>query len=509
MVQISRFSRVFLFVNLLYKAGKILTFLPKNVNNMKTMKNKVLIVDDDEAILWVLRRMFEDKKIAISEARNGKTALDMLKTQEFSIAIMDIRMPEKDGLDVLQEVREIGLQIPIIIMTAQGTMKNAIEAMKRGAFDYITKPFDIGEIELIVDKAIEHKNLKEEVSTLKDRLKEKWAKEITFVGKDKAVQEVFKTIGKVAPKDVTVLILGESGTGKELLAKLIHINSRRNEGPFIAVNSAAIPKELMESELFGYEKGAFTGATEARQGKFELANNGTLFLDEIGDMSPDLQSKLLRAVQEREFYRIGGKQPMKVDVRIIAATNQDLEKAVEEKRFREDLLYRLNVVTIKLPPLRNRKDDIPLLVEYFIHRFQEEMGIEPRRLSEKAVDALKAYPWPGNVRELENILRRAVLLSQSPVLSPNDLALPQKKQAKESLEDIIYNRIESFIGGINIKDKHELYDTILPFMERPLIRLVLKKTSGNQVKTAELLGINRNTLRKKIKELGIKVDEFT
>ena len=265
----------------------------------------------------------------------------------------------------------------------------------------------------------------------------------------------------------------------------------------------------MESELFGFEKGAFTGAVEARQGKFELAHNGTLFLDEIGDMSLDLQSKLLRAIQEQEFYKVGGKQPIKVDVRIIAATNQDLEKAVEEKRFREDLLYRLNVVTIKLPPLRNRKDDIPLLTEYFLHKFQEEMGIEPRTLSSKAIDALKEYTWPGNVRELENILRRAVLLSPNPVLSPDDLALPQKRQAKESLEDIIYNRLEGFINNINIKDKHELYDTVLPFMERPLIRLVLKKTGGNQVKTAELLGINRNTLRKKIKELGIKVEEFS
>jgi len=476
---------------------------------MVTMKKKVLIVDDDESILWILQRMFKDKKIETVEARDGKSALDMLKGQDLSIAIMDIRMPEKDGLDVLREIKETGCQTPIIIMTAQGTMKNAVEAMKHGAFDYITKPFDIGELEILVDRALEHRKLKQEVANLKDRLKERVAKEITFIGKSKAVQDVFKTVGRIAPKDVPVIIQGESGTGKELVAKLIHTNSPRNEGPFIAVNSAAIPRELMESELFGYEKGAFTGAIETRLGKFELANNGTLFLDEIGDMALDLQSKLLRAIQGQEFYRVGGKQPIQVDVRIIAATNQDIEKAVEEKKFREDLLYRLNVVTIKLPPLRSRKEDIPLLAEYFLQKFQEEMGIEPRRLSEKAVDALKAYPWPGNVRELENILRRAVLLSQSPVLSPNDLALPQKKQAKESLEDIIYNRIESFIGGINIKDKHELYDTILPFMERPLIRLVLKKTSGNQVKTAELLGINRNTLRKKIKELGIKVDEFT
>ncbi|MBI3753758.1 MAG: nitrogen regulation protein NR(I) [Deltaproteobacteria bacterium] len=473
------------------------------------MKDRVLIADDDESILWVLRQMLKDKKIEAVEARDGKAAAAMLKAEDFSLAIMDIRMPEKDGLDVLKEIKDAGCRTPIIIMTAQGTMKNTVEAMKRGAFDYITKPFDIAELEILVDRALEHRKLKQEVSSLKTRLKEHTAREITFVGKSKPVQDVFKTVGRVAPKDVSVIIQGESGTGKELVAKLIHINSPRNEGPFIAVNSAAIPKELMESELFGYEKGAFTGAAETRQGKFELANNGTLFLDEIGDMPLDLQSKLLRAIQSQEFYRVGGKLPIKVDARIIAATHQDLEKAVEEKRFREDLLYRLNVVAIKLPPLRSRREDIPILAEYFLQRFQDEMGIEPRMLSSKALEALKAYSWPGNVRELENILRRVVLLSQSPVLSADDLALPQKRQHKESLEDIIANRLEGFINTIDVKGKHELYATILPFMERPLIGLVLKKTGGNQVKTAELLGINRNTLRKKIKELGINVEEFS
>ena len=473
------------------------------------MKKKVLIVDDDESILWILQRMFKDKKIETVEARDGKSALEMLKGQDLSIAIMDIRMPEKDGLDVLREIKETGCQTPIIIMTAQGTMKNAVEAMKHGAFDYITKPFDIGELEILVDRALEHRKLKEEVANLKDRLKERVAKEITFIGKSKAVQDVFKTVGRIAPKDVPVIIQGESGTGKELIAKLIHTNSPRNEGPFIAVNSAAIPRELMESELFGYEKGAFTGAIETRLGKFELANNGTLFLDEIGDMALDLQSKLLRAIQGQEFYRVGGKQPIQVDVRIIAATNQDIEKAVEEKKFREDLLYRLNVVTIKLPPLRSRKEDIPLLVEYFLQKFQEEMGIEPRTISPNATNALKSYSWPGNVRQLENILRRAVLLSPNPMLTPDDVSLPRERRNRESLEDIISSRLEGYINSIDASGKHELYDTIVPFMERPLIKLVLKQTGGNQVKTAEILGINRNTLRKKIKELGIKVEEFS
>ena len=473
------------------------------------MKKKVLIVDDDESILWILQRMFKDKKIETVEARDGKSALEMLKDQDLSIAIMDIRMPEKDGLDVLREIKETGCQTPIIIMTAQGTMKNAVEAMKHGAFDYITKPFDIGELEILVDRALEYRKLKQEVANLKDRLKERVAKEITFIGKSKAVQDVFKTVGRIAPKDVPVIIQGESGTGKELIAKLIHTNSPRNEGPFIAVNSAAIPRELMESELFGYEKGAFTGAIETRLGKFELANNGTLFLDEIGDMALDLQSKLLRAIQGQEFYRVGGKQPIQVDVRIIAATNQDIEKAVEEKKFREDLLYRLNVVTIKLPPLRSRKEDIPLLVEYFLQKFQEEMGIEPRTISPNATNALKSYSWPGNVRQLENILRRAVLLSPNPMLTPDDVSLPRERRNRESLEDIISSRLEGYINSIDASGKHELYDTIVPFMERPLIKLVLKKTGGNQVKTAEILGINRNTLRKKIKELGIKVEEFS
>jgi len=476
---------------------------------MVTMKKKVLIVDDDESILWILQRMFKDKKIETVEARDGKSALEMLKGQDLSIAIMDIRMPEKDGLDVLREIKETGCQTPIIIMTAQGTMKNAVEAMKHGAFDYITKPFDIGELEILVDRALEHRKLKQEVANLKDRLKERVAKEITFIGKSKAVQDVFKTVGRIAPKDVPVIIQGESGTGKELVAKLIHTNSPRNEGPFIAVNSAAIPRELMESELFGYEKGAFTGAIETRLGKFELANNGTLFLDEIGDMALDLQSKLLRAIQGQEFYRVGGKQPIQVDVRIIAATNQDIEKAVEEKKFREDLLYRLNVVTIKLPPLRSRKEDIPLLAEYFLQKFQEEMGIEPRTISPNATNALKSYSWPGNVRQLENILRRAVLLSPNPMLTPDDVSLPRERRNRESLEDIISSRLEGYINSIDASGKHELYDTIVPFMERPLIKLVLKKTGGNQVKTAEILGINRNTLRKKIKELGIKVEEFS
>ena len=469
------------------------------------MNERVLIVDDESDIRWVLNRLLKEKKLDVVEAGDGRRALDLLLNEDFSLALLDINIPEKNGLEVLTELKESGIVTPVIIMTAQSTMQNAIEAMKRGAFDYITKPFDIDEIDLLVDRALEFKGLKREVVSLKERLHERWADETHFVGKSKAVEGLFKTVGRIAPKDVSVILQGESGTGKELLAKLIHMNSSRSNGPFIAVNTAAIPKELIESELFGFVKGAFTGAIETRRGKFELADGGTLFLDEIGDMPIDLQSRLLRAIQEQEFYPIGAKEPLKVDVRIVSATNRDLEKEVANKRFREDLYYRLNVVTIKLPPLRARRDDIPVLAEYFLRKFQDEMGVEVRKLSPKALETLTSHRWPGNVRELENTLRRAVLLSSNPVLSMEDLAIHDTIKPRESLEDIIYSRLEEFISRIDSTTRQELYDTILPFMERPLLKLVLKKTGGNQVRAAELLGINRNTLRKKIRELGIKV----
>ncbi len=468
-------------------------------------KTKVLIAEDDEELLWVLERFFKEKGFEVASARDGNAAAGVLKAGEPTLALLDINMPGKDGLQVLADA---GAAVPVIIMTAEGTMKNTLEAMKRGAFDYITKPFDLDELGRIVDRAVQNIRLRRELSLLKDRLKEKWADETVFVGKSKAMLEVFKTVGKVAPRNVTVLIHGESGTGKELLSKLIHSNSPRYEAPFIAVNSAAVPRDLMESELFGHEKGAFTGAVESRKGKFEMAEGGTLLLDEVGDMSLELQAKLLRAIQEKEFYRVGGRHPVKVDVRIIAATNQDLEKAVMEKRFREDLLYRLNVVTVNIAPLRERKGDIKLLSEYFLESFTREMGVELRQLSKDSLAEMENYDWPGNVRELENILRRAVLLSPSLVLTPEDLSLPRRRLKRESIEDLITKRLEPFIEKTASKGRQELYDTVMPFMERPLIKLVLKKTRNNQVRAAELLGINRNTLRKKIKELNIRLKEL-
>jgi len=469
------------------------------------MKEKILVADDDESILWVLKKFFKEKGFEVLTAKDGAGAEKILKNSLPLISLIDINMPGKGGLKVLEDAKKEALdaKTPIIIMTAEGTMKNAIEAMKKGAFDYITKPLDLDELEVIVEKARENLALKGELKDLKQRLMERERGGIVFVGKSKAVEKIFKTVGRAAPQDVTVLIQGESGTGKELVARLLHTNSPRGEKAFVAVNSAAVPKELMESELFGHEKGSFTGALEMRKGKFEIADGGTLFLDEVGDMDEKLQAKLLRAVQEREFYRVGGKEPVKVDVRIIAATNQDLEKAVEEKRFREDLYHRLNVVTINIAPLRERKEDIALLCGHFLEKFSEESGTEARSLSKDAVSELQNYPWPGNVRELENILRRAVILSPNIILTPEDISLPKRKQKKESLEDMLEKKLEPFIEKTSGRGKEELYDSIMPFMERPLIKLVLKKTGFNQVKAAELLGINRNTLRKKIKELKI------
>ncbi len=469
---------------------------------------KILIADDDESIVWVLEQFLTGKKLKTVTARDGVEAGRLIKSAGLELAIIDINMPGKDGLEILKDAIEEGIKIPFIIMTAESTMKNAIEAMKLGAFDYIAKPFDLGEIEIIIGRAIEDAKIKKRLSNISERLKEKLAGETAFIGKSKAVQNVYKTVAKVAPRDVTVLILGESGTGKELIAKLIHMNSPRNDGPFIAVNSAAVPRELMESELFGFEKGAFTGAVEGKKGRFELADGGTLFLDEVGDMSSDLQARLLRVIQEKEFYRVGGKDVIKVDVRIVAATNQDLDKAMAEKRFREDLFFRLNGVAITLPPLRERKGDIPLLIEHFLQKFCHEFGGAPKSLSQKAMEAMDDYQWPGNIRELENILRRAVILSPGIDISVDDLNLPQTRTKRESLEDVIAIRLKPFIDKTDNESKQDLYDFIMPFMERPLLKLVLEKTHGNQVQASELLGLNRNTLRKKIKELNIKLDKI-
>jgi two-component system nitrogen regulation response regulator GlnG len=415
-------------------------------------------------------------------------------------------MPGISGLELLSRFQEEHPHLLVVIMTAESSMKNAVEAMKRGAYDYITKPFDLDALDAIILKARQAAQITEEVLRLKEEIKEHYHLDRNIIGNSQPMQEVYKVLGKVAPSDVTVLITGESGTGKELVGRAIHFNSPRLGKPFLALNCAAIPRELLESELFGFEKGAFTGAIERKIGKFEQAAGGTLFLDEIGDMPLELQAKLLRVLQEKEITRTGGAGTIPVDVRIVAATNQDLKEKVRNREFREDLYYRLNVVPISLPALRERREDIPQLVEFFIRRAHQDLKVAARGCTEEAMNLLKRFEWPGNVRELENTIQRAALLSPDQLLTPADfpgLTAEGIRENEGSLEAIIAGKLQSSLAQMDVQELDNLYDMVLHQMERPLINIVLDKTRGNQVRAAEILGINRNTLRKKIQTLGI------
>jgi two-component system nitrogen regulation response regulator GlnG len=470
---------------------------------------RILVADDEESIRWVLSKALSKKGFSVDLASNGAEALALFRQNAYDLAVLDIKMPGTSGLDLLERFHAERPATLVVIMTAETTMKNAVEAMKRGAYDYITKPFDLDVLDSIILKAQKAAEMTDEVHRLREELKEHYQLDRTLIGSSRPMQEVYKLLGKVAPSDVTVLITGESGTGKELVARGIHFNSPRLGKPFLALNCAAIPRELLESELFGFEKGAFTGATDRKIGKFEQASGGTLFLDEIGDMPLDLQAKLLRVLQEKEITRTGGSATIPVDVRIVAATNQDLKEKVRAKEFREDLFYRLNVVPIELPPLRERRDDIPLLAEYFIEKAHEELGVPARGCTEEALALLRRYPWPGNVRELENTIQRAALLSPDQLLTPADfpalLAEGQRTENSDSLEALIANKLQNALAQMDVNELDNLYDMVLHQMERPLINIVLDKTRGNQVRAAEILGINRNTLRKKVQTLGIDV----
>jgi two-component system nitrogen regulation response regulator GlnG len=465
---------------------------------------KVLIVDDEESVRWVLKKALEKDGIETALAKNAFEALERIKEDDIAVTLMDIRMPGMSGLEALAKIQEDGRNISVVIMTAQATMKNAIEAMRQGAFDYITKPFDLDEVNILVKKAIDVRRLCLEVHALRAEVREKYDGDL--VGNTPVMREIYKTIGRVAESDATILVYGESGTGKELVARAIHYHSKRAGRPFMAVNSAAIPMELLESELFGHEKGAFTGAVVSKIGKFEAAAGGTIFLDEIGDMDLPLQGKLLRVLQEREFERVGGTEPIKTDVRVIAATHQDLDKAVHEKRFREDLYYRLNVIQIDIPPLRNRKDDIIPLVEYFMQKYQQNPG-RVKMLTPETLKILRAYDWPGNVRELENAIQRAVTLSQGDKIFPDSLPAQIFKPSHGislAFENFLEEKLSDLVERMGGLETGDMYSLVLKRVEKPLITLVMKKTEGNQARAAHLLGINRNTLRKKIKEFRIK-----
>ena len=474
--------------------------------------HRILVADDEESMRWVLSKALRKKGYSVDLAADGNQALRQVREQSYDLAIVDIKMPGMSGLEFLDKARELRPDILVVVMTAEASMKNAVEAMKRGAYDYITKPFDLEVIDAIIEKVSRARDVSNQVTLLKQELKDRYQVEKNIIGNSNAMREVYKTIGKVAGSDITVLIQGESGTGKELIARAIHFNSTRLGKPFVAINCAAIPKDLLESELFGSERGAFTGATERKIGKFEQANNGTIFLDEIGDMPLDLQAKILRVLQEQEITRIGGSQNLSVDVRVVAATNQELQERVRNREFREDLYYRLNVVPINLAPLRERREDIPSLVEYFLERACAELEMPTKQCAPEAMELLCSYGWPGNVRELENTIKRGVILSGDPLLTTADFggltnrqetihAMPQE----QSLEALVEAKLRSSMNGIEKLDKGDIYDRVLEQVERPLIRFVLEKTRGNQVRAADIMGINRNTLRKKISELGIAI----
>jgi len=465
----------------------------------------ILVADDEESLRWVLEQALAKRGHTVESVPDGERALAALELGRFDIALLDIRMPGLTGLDVLQRVRDRGLGTLVIVMTAESTMANAIEATKRGAYDYLPKPFELDAVQMLVQRALTLRKLARDVARLRGELRQQ---QDALVGHAPAMQEIFKLIGRVTPTEATVLIEGETGTGKELVAKTIHLHSDRS-GPFLALNCSAIPAELLESELFGHERGAFTGAVDRRPGKFEQAAGGTVFLDEIGDLPLALQVKLLRVLQEREFTRLGGHTALAADVRIVAATNRDLEAATLRGEFREDLFFRLNVVRIRVPPLRERRDDIPTLVDFFVDKIRRQHGTKVLGVSEEARRLLAAASWPGNVRQLENaLLRAAVLASGHRLLLPEDFDLGTAARSPAatpvSLAAAVEQRVADLLATSSAPPR-DVYQAVLADVERPLLRSVLEHTGGNQVKAADVLGINRNTLRKKLTDLDLPV----
>jgi len=472
---------------------------------MERTRARILVADDEDSIRFVLREALESKGHDVTDVADGSSALEALGRDDFDIAFLDIRMPGATGLEILERLQTEPTDTSIVIITAQSTFESAVEAMKLGALDYLSKPFTLAEVQTLTEKTLRSRALELEVRALRREVGRSLAPGgERMVGRSSALLEAFKTVGKVAMRNVPVLVTGESGTGKELIAKAIHAASSRSEAPFVPVNAAAIPRDLLESELFGHEKGSFTGASEARPGRFREASGGTLFLDEIGDMSLDLQAKLLRALQSGEVTSVGGRKAEHVDVRIVAATNSDLDVAVREGNFREDLLYRLRVVPVVLPPLRDRTEDIRALAEHFVARYATELAGGHRGLSDSAIDRLESHAWPGNVRELENSIRRALVLSSSGVLTADDFAfLDQASGASTQgtdLAGLVDRETRSMLADGEAED---LYHRVLERIERPLLSAVLDHTGGNQIRAAALLGINRNTLRKKISELDV------
>ncbi|MBI3522423.1 MAG: sigma-54-dependent Fis family transcriptional regulator [Chloroflexi bacterium] len=452
----------------------------------------ILVADDDASIRSLLKQLLTDEGFSVLEASTGAEVVEKVKESSPELVIMDIRMPELDGIEALSRLKGGSPQTAVLIMTAFGSSNLAIRAMELGAFDYITKPFELDKISLTVKRVLEYQDLTQEVEVLRDEISSLVQTE-RIVGNSPAMQEVYKTIGKVAKADATVLITGESGTGKELVAEALHYNSNRRSGPMVKVSCAALPETLLEAELFGHEKGSFTGAMTQRRGRFEMADKGTIFLDEIAEMTVSTQTKLLRVLQDRKIERIGSNLPIKVDIRIVCATNKDLQKQVEQNKFRDDLYYRLNVINVHMPPLRERKEDVPSLVEHFLAKHRYSATAQPAAISEEALRRLMEYDFPGNVRELENIVERAVVLSRGQIITSRELPFGDH-DGGEGAED----------GTEEPAGDRSFFKKSVAQFEKDLIMKALRDANGNRSKAAEMLGIYRRLLYAKIKEYGLE-----
>jgi two-component system, NtrC family, nitrogen regulation response regulator GlnG len=473
----------------------------------------VLVADDDRSIRTVLTQALGRSGYQVRSTGNAATLWRWVEEGEGDLVITDVVMPDENGLDMIPRIKRVRPELRVVVMSAQSTLMTAVKATQRGAFEYLPKPFDLRELLSVVGRALAAPPEPLAGGPLEPRDADE---RLPLIGRSPAMQEIYRTVARLTTADLTVMISGESGTGKELVARALHDYGKRRGGPFVAINMAAIPRELIESELFGHERGAFTGATNRNQGRFEQGNGGTLFLDEIGDMPPEAQTRLLRVLQEGEFTSIGGRQTIKANVRIIAATHRDLRQAIRQGQFREDLFYRLNVVPIRLPPLRERIEDLPSLARYFLDRARQD-GLPAKIVDQEAMERLKAHRWPGNVRELENLMRRLAALYPQETITAEIVGLelaeaaapkeaPVPSSPPEPLSQAVERHIRQFLAahddGLMPSD---IYDRVIAEVERPLIQLTLAATRGNQIKAAAMLGLNRNTLRKKIRDLEIPV----
>jgi two-component system nitrogen regulation response regulator GlnG len=470
----------------------------------------LLVIDDEPSVRYSFRRVLEGDGMVVQAASTAAEGLRLLREHTPDVVVLDLQLPDRSGLEVFHDIQTLDPKRPVIFITAHGTTETAIEAMKGGAFDYLVKPVDLDRLSQVLDRALEASRLMHVPAVLPveeagDRI----------VGRSPVMQEMCKVIGRIAPQDVNVLIVGESGTGKELVARALYHHSRRSDRPFLAINCAAIPETLLESELFGHEQGAFTGAHRRRIGKFEQCNGGTLFLDEIGDMTPALQAKMLRVLQEQRFERLGSNETLQTAVRVLAATNHDLEQLVAEGRFRKDLYYRLKVVTIAVPPLRARLDDVAELAHYFLFRFDRELGVDLRGFAPESLELLQNYSWPGNVRELQSIIKEAMLHASGHLLLPEFLpdtlrreVRPGPAAAEPAATGAAALDVAALIESLLQHGEKDLYSRVIQAVERLLLGRVLRHTHGHQAQASELLGLNRATLRHKLRTLGLAVDKI-